>query len=68
MILLRYYDNFDTEKIKYPKKIYATVPDELFQRIHRFGISKIDVLITQLLSEYFDRIDYGGHDGNRRRQ
>ena len=49
------YDKID--KIKYPKKIFATVPDEIFQRLNKYGMSKMDILITNLLSEYFDKID-----------
>lgn len=51
---------------RYPKRIYATVPAELYDRIQEYGIHDIDVLITELLANYFEKLDGGSKNGNRK--
>ena len=39
----------------FPMKIYATVSPEIYDLLQKYGISKIDFLINDLLNEYFEK-------------
>jgi len=50
---------------KFPKRIFATVTPEIYDALQRYGMSNIDVLINNLLVDYFEKQESDLNGRNR---
>ncbi len=60
------FDKIDVRTKKYPKRIYATVPAEIYDALQKYGMSNIDILITNLLADYFENQESGKNENNKK--
>jgi len=59
------FEKMDNRNRKFPKRIFATVTPEIYDALQRYGMSNIDILINNLLVDYFEKQESDLNGRNR---